>query len=190
LIHGTGSHWQVWEPVLDTLAVRHDVIAVDLSGHGGSEPAPDGTPPTAAGFARLISTFLREELGIESAHVAGNSMGGWTALEMAKLGHARSLTALCPAGLWRTRTPRYCIVSFRFSCALSHLLGRSGARLATSTAAGRTIVMSQYFGRPWKIPAGEAAELQSGNAKGSYNPAFGEEVSRKGGKKTWRRSTE
>ena len=65
----------MWEPVLDTLAVRHDVIAVDLSGHGGSEPAPDGTPPTAAGFARLISTFLREELGIESAHVAGNSMG-------------------------------------------------------------------------------------------------------------------
>jgi hypothetical protein len=109
---------------------------------------------------------------------------------MAKLGHARSLMALCPAGLWRTRTPRYCIVSFRFSCALSHLLGRSGARLATSTAAGRTIVMSQYFGRPWKIPVGEAAELQSGNAKGSYNPAFGEEVSRKGGKKTWRRSTE
>jgi hypothetical protein len=82
---------------------------------------------------------------------------------MAKLGHARSLMALCPAGLWRTRT---------------------------STAAGRTIVMGQYFGRPWKIPAGEAAELQSGNAKGSYNPAFGEEVSRKGGKKTWRRSTE
>src|SRR5215208_2538542 len=75
LIHGTGSHWQVWEPVLDTLAVRHHVIAVDLPGHGGSEPAPDGTPPTAAGFARLISTFLREELGIESAHVAGNSMG-------------------------------------------------------------------------------------------------------------------
>ena len=60
LIHGTGSHWRVWEPVLDTLAVRHDVIAVDLPGHGGSEPAPDGTPPTAACFARLISTFLRE----------------------------------------------------------------------------------------------------------------------------------
>jgi pimeloyl-ACP methyl ester carboxylesterase len=159
LIHGTGSHWRVWEPVLDTLAVRHEVIAVDLPGHGGSGRAPDGTPPTAAGFARLISTFLREELGIESAHVAGNSMGGWTALEMAKLGHARSLTALCPAGLWRTRTPRYCIVSFRFSYALSRLLGRRGARLATSTAAGRTIVMGQYFGRPWRIPAGEAAGL-------------------------------
>ena len=86
-------------------------------------------------------------------------MGGWTALEMAKLGNARSLTALCPAGLWRTRTPRCCIVSLRFNYALSHLLGRRRARLATSTAGGRTIVMGQYFGRPWKIPAGEAAEL-------------------------------
>ena len=158
LIHGTGSHWQAWEPVLNTLAVHHDVIAVDLPGHGGSEPTPSGTPPTAEGFAPLISAFLREELGIDSAHVAGNSMGGWTALEMAKLGHTRSVTALCPAGLWRTRTPRYCIASFRFSYALSRLLGRRGTRLATSTAAGRTIVMGQYYGRPWKIPAGEAAE--------------------------------
>src|SRR5215207_2278404 len=158
LIHGTGSHWQACEPVLNTLAVHHDVIAVDLPGHGGSEPTPSGTPPTAKGFAPLISAFLREELGIDSAHVAGNSMGGWTALEMAKLGHTRSVTALCPAGLWRTRTPRYCIASFRFSYALSRLLVRRGTRLATSTAAGRTIVMGQYYGRPWKIPAGEVAE--------------------------------
>jgi pimeloyl-ACP methyl ester carboxylesterase len=156
LIHGTGSHWRAWEPVLDALAEEREVIAVDLPGHGGSPVAPAGTPPTAEGFARLVSAFLAEELGIESAHVAGNSMGGWAALELAKLGFACSVTALSPAGLWRERTPRYCIYSFRFSYALVRLLGRRGARLATSRAVGRTLLMGQMFGRPWRIPAGDA----------------------------------
>lgn len=156
LIHGTGSNLRAWAPVFDLLASRRDVIAVDLPGHGGSPLAPAGTPPTAAGFARLISAFLSERLGIERPHIAGNSMGGWTALEMAKLGCARSVTALCPAGMWRKRTPRYCLASFHTSYALARLLGRRGARLATSTAAGRVLLMGQMFGRPWKVPAEEA----------------------------------
>ena len=41
-----------------------------------------------------------DELGIASAHVAGNSLGGWLALELGKTERARSVTALCPAGLW------------------------------------------------------------------------------------------
>jgi pimeloyl-ACP methyl ester carboxylesterase len=159
LIHGTGSNLLSWKPVMNRLAEERDVIAIDLPGHGSSPVTPAGTPPTAAGFARVIATFLSEELGIESAHLAGNSMGGWTALEIAKLGPARSVTALCPAGLWRERTPRYCIASFRFSYALARLLGQRGARLATSTAVGRTLLMEQMFGRPWKIPAEEAAEV-------------------------------
>ena len=76
LIHGTGSNLRAWQPVFDLLASRRDVIAVDLPGHGDSPLAPPGIPPTAAGFARLISAFLSEELGIESPHIAGNSMGG------------------------------------------------------------------------------------------------------------------
>jgi pimeloyl-ACP methyl ester carboxylesterase len=158
LIHGTGSQWQTWGPVLNLLAANRNVVAVDLPGHGRSAPAPAGTPLTAAGFARLIGIFLSEQLGIDFAHVAGNSMGGWIALEMAKLGYARSVTALCPAGLWRTRTPRYCLSSFRINYALARLLGRRGAYLATSTAVGRTLIMGQMFGRPWKIPADNAAE--------------------------------
>ena len=32
--------------------------------------------------------------------MAGNSLGGWVALELAAAGHARSVTAIAPAGLW------------------------------------------------------------------------------------------
>ena len=41
-----------------------------------------------------------DELGIEKAHLAGNSMGGWVALELARRGRALSVCALSPAGLW------------------------------------------------------------------------------------------
>ena len=82
LIHGAGSYRRVWGPVMNRLAVERDVIAVDLPGHGDSPLMEEGVPPTPQNFARLMVDFLRE-LGMESAHVAGNSSGGWTALEMA-----------------------------------------------------------------------------------------------------------
>ena len=45
---------------------------------------------------------LMSARGIERAHVAGNSLGGWLALELARRGFARSVVALSPAGGWTT----------------------------------------------------------------------------------------
>ena len=134
LIHGAGSYRRVWEPVLDRLAVEREVIAVDLPGHGDSPLMEKRTPPKPQNFARLMVAFL-DEIGVEFAHVAGNSSGGWTALEMAKLGNASSVTALSPAGLWRGGTPRQVILMFRLSRVLARWLGRGApALLATSLA--------------------------------------------------------
>jgi pimeloyl-ACP methyl ester carboxylesterase len=41
------------------------------------------------------------------AHVAGNSTGGWVALELGRLRRARAVTAVSPAGLWRRKAPVY-----------------------------------------------------------------------------------
>ncbi|MFD1048194.1 alpha/beta fold hydrolase, partial [Kibdelosporangium lantanae] len=41
LLHGIGHRWQAWEPVLDRLALHHDVIAVDLPGFGLSPSLPE-----------------------------------------------------------------------------------------------------------------------------------------------------
>ena len=43
LIHGIGSHWQMWQPVLGRLAPQRDVIAIDLPGFGASPMPPPGT---------------------------------------------------------------------------------------------------------------------------------------------------
>ena len=74
------------------------MIAVDLPGFGASPILSEPATPWALGaaVARLCA-----ELGVERPHLAGNSLGGWVALEMAKAGHAASTCLISPAGLWR-----------------------------------------------------------------------------------------
>jgi pimeloyl-ACP methyl ester carboxylesterase len=100
LIHPLGGELVVWEPLLDLLARERDVIAVDLPGFGGSAPLSNGARPTPQLLAGSVAAFL-DRLGIERAHVAGNSLGGWVALELARTGRALSVTGLSTAGLWK-----------------------------------------------------------------------------------------
>lgn len=95
LIHGIGHHWRAWEPVLQRLAAHHDVIALDLPGFGRS-PAPAANLGMPTAVAALGAFFADQ--GLDRPHVAGNSLGGAIALELAAAGLARSVTALSPAG--------------------------------------------------------------------------------------------
>jgi pimeloyl-ACP methyl ester carboxylesterase len=99
LVHGLGSARTTWLPLLPALAARYDVIAVDLPGHGDTPPLPRTEPATPGRLAKRLALLL-DELGLVSAHVMGNSLGGWVGLELAADGRARSLTGLAPAGLW------------------------------------------------------------------------------------------
>src|SRR5437764_5419244 len=47
LIHGVGSQWQVWQPVLPALERERDVVALDLPGSGDSPSLPIGVVPNA-----------------------------------------------------------------------------------------------------------------------------------------------
>jgi len=100
LIHGISHRRQGWAPVLDRLAEHHEVIAIDLPGHGGSPRFEPGDRPVAAALTDEIEHLL-VEIDQPRPHVVGNSLGGLIALEMALNGHARTVTALSPAGFWR-----------------------------------------------------------------------------------------
>lgn len=155
LVHGVGSRWQVFEPVLDSLASAGlDVIAIDLPGFGDSPP--DGTEPTIVGQALRVERFF-EEIGVERPHVAGNSMGGAIALELARRGSVRTATAVSPAGFWTDRERAYCQVSLRASKALLKAL-RPAVPALVSTGPVRTALFSQIFARPWRMTP-EAATL-------------------------------
>lgn len=102
LLHGIGHRWQAWEPVLDALAARHDVIAVDLPGFGRSPMLPDGRGYDMAGAVQACADIF-EDMGLDRPHVAGNSLGAVISIELASRGLVSSATALAPAGFW---TPR------------------------------------------------------------------------------------
>lgn len=97
LIHGIGHRWQAWEPVLDRLAAVHEVIAVDLPGFGRSPLPAGGAPPDIASMVNQVRVLI-DDLALDRPHVAGNSLGGALALELAAAGLASSATAFSPAG--------------------------------------------------------------------------------------------
>jgi pimeloyl-ACP methyl ester carboxylesterase len=99
LIHGLGGERHIWEPTFEHLTGVRDVIRVDLPGFGESPVVPKGEQATPWALAAVIAAQL-DELGLERVHVAGNSLGGWVALELAKAGRALSVTGIAPAGLW------------------------------------------------------------------------------------------
>jgi pimeloyl-ACP methyl ester carboxylesterase len=93
LLHALGTDRSMWQPVIPLLASQREVYAVDMPGFGSS-PVID--PAAPHDLARAID----EGHGLDRPHVAGNSLGGWVALELARAGRARSVTAIAPAGLW------------------------------------------------------------------------------------------
>ncbi|HZM74286.1 MAG TPA: alpha/beta fold hydrolase [Candidatus Limnocylindrales bacterium] len=99
LIHGIGHRWQAWEPVIDRLAEHHRVVAIDLPGFGRSPVPEGGMPGSMLDVVGLIARYLREE-GLERPHVAGNSLGGAIALELAAAGLVSSATAFSPGGFY------------------------------------------------------------------------------------------
>jgi pimeloyl-ACP methyl ester carboxylesterase len=98
LIHGFTATWRCWLPLLAELVPRFEVIAPTLHGHDGGTPVPRNGEPFGVSRATDLFEERLDELGIGTAHLVGNSMGGALALELAKRGRARSVVGISPAG--------------------------------------------------------------------------------------------
>jgi len=99
LIHGFSGTRLVWEPVLAELQRSHDVLAVNLAGHVGGPALEPAVKPSLLALVDAVERDM-DAAGITDAAIAGNSLGGWIALELAQRGRARSVIALSPAGGW------------------------------------------------------------------------------------------
>jgi len=80
LIHGLGSSSRDWEKQVPVFASEYQVITLDLRGHGQSDKPPG--PYSIRMFAEDTSTLIKE-LNVEPLHIAGISMGGMVAFELA-----------------------------------------------------------------------------------------------------------
>lgn len=100
LLHGATLTWRSWLPILDELSAVHDVYAPTLPGHFGGPPLTGRQD--IHDLVDRVEQMLDEQ-GIRRAHLVGNSLGGWVALELLRRGRALSVVGLSPAGAWPQR---------------------------------------------------------------------------------------
>ena len=99
-IHGLGSASTAWDLVQPEFEKRYEFITLDLPGHGEAV-----MPATKEMNPAILAEIVVKELtanGIHEFHLIGNSLGGWTALEIAAAYPEKvlSVTGVAPAGLW------------------------------------------------------------------------------------------
>lgn len=157
LLPGLASLIGEFGTVLPELALRYDVLAVDLPGQGGSPALPASVRPDVGALTDAVERELDRQ-GVPMAHVLGVSLGGRIALELARRHRAASVVAIAPTGPVTPPVRAYQAAML------------AGARLATAAlapvaaplvrlAVPRTALLGFLRVRGWRTPADEAAAL-------------------------------
>jgi pimeloyl-ACP methyl ester carboxylesterase len=128
LLHPFLMSQMVWETVAQQLADtgRYEVFAPTMAGHNGGPPG--GTRfLSSAVLADHVERQL-DDLGWNTVHIVGNSLGGWVAFELETRGRARTVTGIAPAGGWKRWSLTKFEVIAKFAggmpvWVLAHLLG-------------------------------------------------------------------
>ena len=108
LSNSLGTDMTMWDPQVPALAERFRVVRYDTRGHGGS-PVPEADQTIAGLAADLLG--LLDHLGVERASIAGVSLGGMTAMQLASTAPERveRLVLCCtsarlgPREMWEER---------------------------------------------------------------------------------------
>ncbi|MDD7938480.1 alpha/beta hydrolase [Actinomycetospora lutea] len=156
LLHGASMSARAWDPVRAALEAHHEVLVPTMAGHRGGASWPDGEPVGVAGIVDDVERVM-DAAGTPTAHLVGNSLGGWVALELARRGRARSVVALSPAGGWGTRWDlRRLVWSFRLGAALA---GSRRLRAAARRPWLRRVLLARVLERGDRVPTAEVGEL-------------------------------
>ena len=91
MIHGYSADKTVWMRFAPHFTDRYRVLVLDLPGHGETAFDPALRYDTASQARRVIESM--DVLGIQRAHIVGNSMGGFIAARMALAHPQRVQTA-------------------------------------------------------------------------------------------------
>jgi pimeloyl-ACP methyl ester carboxylesterase len=174
-IHGLSGSWQNWLEQLPVFARDHRVIAFDLPGFGASEMPREKI--TIRGYGHFVDALL-DEVGVSSAAVVGNSMGGFIGIELAIRFPERveRLVLVSAAGLSieYLRNERALAVlgaiENRLAAYSGWLASRSDA-LARRPGA-RRMIFGIVAHRPDRLPGPLVAEQVRGSGKPGFLPAL------------------
>lgn len=174
-IHGLSGCWQNWLEQLPRFARDRRVIGVDLPGFGQSEVPAE--PISMSGYADVIDALMTE-LGIDSAQIVGNSMGGFIGAELAIRYPARveRLVLVAAAGLSiesirteRTQGLRHRAENIVFF-SLGHLAAQS--HQVALRARLRAALLLLVAAHPSRLPGPLAAQQVLGSGKPGFSDAL------------------
>ncbi|HEY2223198.1 alpha/beta fold hydrolase [Actinomycetospora sp.] len=146
LLHGLGHNRRAWRALIPELTIHRDVVVPDLPGHGDSPDLPDRSGDYRV-FADAIEHFMASQ-GLDRPHVAGNSLGGLIALELAARGSVRTATALSPIGFWNRSERAYSHGALRAASRLSAAIPAATQNRVLNNPTGRAVLVGLIFGRP------------------------------------------
>jgi pimeloyl-ACP methyl ester carboxylesterase len=171
LLHGFTDTARTWANVISLLEPHHEVLAPTLSGHCGGPEIPSGSNDPLGAMADELERLL-DSKGHEKAHIAGNSLGGWLAFELASRGRALSVVALSPALGWEgDEPPRRTRLIFENA----HRMGPWAAKNAEFLARRpglRKIAFRELVSHPERMSPAMAYDLIIGSAGCTVYDAF------------------
>jgi pimeloyl-ACP methyl ester carboxylesterase len=150
MLHPFLCSQNVWRTVATRLADtgRFEVLAPTMVGHRGGRRAQSWLLDTVA----LVDDIERrmDEIGWRTAHIVGNSLGGWVAFELERRGRSRTLTAIAPAGGWSQHSPS------KYETVLKFILG--GPALLAARLLGPRILELPFVQRIATLPVSGPAD--------------------------------
>lgn len=153
LLHGFTGTPAMWEPLLPYLTPHHQVHAIALPGHHGGPSLHLGSDEHVVEAMADAVERQMDELGLERAHIAGNSLGGWLSLLLTGRGRAITTVAIAPAGGWSPGlfiNLRTLLIFRRTQLALNTIYGL--LRELASRPRGRQLLFWDTVAYPARLP--------------------------------------
>lgn len=165
LIHGFASSLYTWSETLPALARRHDVVALDLPGFGGSDLPADLLWPELPRAA----LGLMDRLGLPRATIVGHSLGGAVALTLAARSPERveRLVLIDSAGFNLSPSERPKLIGLVASPALGVLAERLPLRRALLN-----VGLGQVFHDPARVTPERIEEYLAPVSRPGWLPAM------------------
>jgi pimeloyl-ACP methyl ester carboxylesterase len=158
LLHGLAMSGSAWREVVPRLSAHHEVYTPTADGHRGGRAARR-RPATIADMVDGAERYL-DERGLDRPHLAGNSMGGFVAIELVRRGRAATVCALSPAGFWTTGDgfQRRALGQLQRGVAMGRR-SRPVVPLVYRSAALRRLILRDIAAHGDRIPANRAVEI-------------------------------
>jgi len=145
LIHGLGGSTRSWDPIIQDLAEKREVIRIDLPGFGKTPPLHGRT--SIGTLTDVIIDFLEHHklLGID---VVGTSMGARLVLELARRGGVvGAVISLDPGGFWQGWEKHAFYSSIKASIGLIRLIHPRIPQILRKPL-GRRLLLLQFSAKP------------------------------------------